>query len=383
MEYHYSTLWSELPEDLVEMTMEFLPLECLFRFRAVCNGWKEILCSNRLSAIGKAVAKKQPWLVLCMPMNTEMGFLVYSFFTQTWRTLSLSFLPEVWTVNSRGSAAGLLLLDIPNADSNSINANSNESLYCRCVCNPLTKTFFRLPAMLFISVVVARAIVPVEIKKSYKVVVVGKCVSSNTMIVEVYNSETKCWKVAGNLPASSLESRNEHIVICNAGFVFCMAASGDSIVVYDTEDESWETLAMPMPMMAVTNNVWPRLIACGASLFMVKLMKRDHVLREVIMWELFPLSCTDSKSCKWREIGRMPESVCAELQRMSCSGWIDCVGVGDYMCFRAHTTVDVVVYSHSRRSWEWLPKCPCTHTDCYNSRLRGLALEPRPDMEVS
>lgn len=375
--YQYS-LWSELPEHLVERIMEFLPLECLFRFRAVCNGWKEVLSGNRLSGLGKAAAKKQPWLVLCMPMNTQMGCLVYSFFTRSWRTLSLSFLPEVWTVNSRGSAAGLLLVDIPNAESNTINANDQSPW--RCVCNPLTQSFFRLPAMLSIRVVVARAIVPVEKKNSYKVVVVGKCGIRNAMVVEVYNSETRSWRIAGNLPPSSLETRNEHVVISNVGSVFCMAASGDGIIAYNTDDGSWATL--PMPTMAVTNNVWPRLIACGALLFIVKFIKRDHVLREVIMWE-FPLKARSDLNCRWKEIGRMPESVCADFQRMSCSGWIECLGVGDYMCFRAHTRVDVVVYSHTRRSWEWLPKCPCTHPDCHNSRLRGLALEPRPDMEVS
>jgi hypothetical protein len=137
------------------------------------------------------------------------------------KAVSSSFI----TVNSIGSTSGLLLVDIPNVDSNSFNANANESLW-RCVCNPLTKSFFRLPTMLSISVVIYRVIFIVEIKNNYKVIMVGKYSIKNTMVVEVYNYEKIYWRIDGNLPASSLEARNEQIIICIVGFVLCMAASG-------------------------------------------------------------------------------------------------------------------------------------------------------------
>jgi hypothetical protein len=83
--------------------------------------------------------------------------------------------------------------------------------------------------MLSISVVIYRVIFIVEIKNNYKVIMVGKYSIKNTMVVEVYNYEKIYWRIDGNMPASSLEARNEQIIICIVGFVLCMAASGDGI----------------------------------------------------------------------------------------------------------------------------------------------------------
>eukprot|EP01018_Ginkgo_biloba_P037792 Gb_31804 [translate_table: standard] len=357
--------WGELPEHVVERILQCLPWECLFRFRIVCKQWNNLLSSAHFRNLWRAAAAKQPWLLLCMP-NAQMGScLVFSFFTGAWRTVSLSFLPERSHLNYKGSAAGLLLADIPARSS------TGNAYEWRCVCNPLSRKCMKLPGMLSITTVMARGIVCGHDRESYKVVVVGES-RSNSVVVEVFNSINQTWKIAGKIPECISVIENEHMVFCN-GFFFCMTLQ-DGILAYDIQKESWTSLPMPT---TVTNNLWPRLMACGSSLVMARLVKRNHVLKEVIIWEL----CLDQAKhpCNWREIGRMPNSLCQDLHRSSFSSWFECAGVGDKVCFRSHGSLEVLVFSLAHRSWSWLPKCPATYAD---SRLRTLAFEPRPDMDL-
>eukprot|EP01018_Ginkgo_biloba_P037795 Gb_31805 [translate_table: standard] len=360
--------WLELPEHLMERVMECLPLERFFRLRIVCKQWNRLFSDKHFIRIWTEAARRQPWLILCMP-KTQMRCLFYSFSTQTWRTVSLSFLPERCTINYKGSAAGLLLVDIPASSS------LEDSCVKRYVCNPLNGTWFSLPPMLSITGVMARGIVPGKDTESYKVVVVGKS-KKNFVVAEVYNSTAKSWKVAGKLPEGWLIIRNEEMVFCN-GFLFCMTVH-DGIMAYDVEEERWALVPMPV---ADSHNIWPRLLACGCSLVMAAAMEEDNVVKDVVIWEL-PLDQKAIGDSQWREIGKMPRTLCEEFQRSSCSNWFECVGVGDYVCFRAHGSVEVLVCNITQRSWDWLPKFPATHGNCKYLRVRSLAWEPRPDMRA-
>eukprot|EP01018_Ginkgo_biloba_P037796 Gb_31812 [translate_table: standard] len=174
-------VWGELPEHVVERILQCLPWECFFRFRIVCKEWKNLLSSAHFSSLWREAAAKQPWLLLCMP-NAQMGScLLFCFFTRTWRTVSLSFLPERSRLNYKGSAAGLLL-----ADMNQVGKRSSfgYSLVRRCVFNPLSRGCFSLPGMISITGVMARGIAPGKDRGSYKVLVVGKC-KRNTVVAEV------------------------------------------------------------------------------------------------------------------------------------------------------------------------------------------------------
>lgn len=360
------SVWSELPQHLLESLLARLPLDCIFRYRSVCKCWNDMLSCKNFGRLWAESGGGQPCLVLCMP-ETRMRFLLYSFFSGTWQTLSLSFMPDNSRVNYRGSVAGLLLLDI-----HMYPTTFGTSFPRVCVCNPLSRTCFVLPGMLSVSSLMGKAIVAADDPGAYEVLVVGKT-RDDAVIAEVYNSSTKSWKIIGGSLPEGLVIRNGEMFVCN-GFLFCLTVR-DGILAYDIREG--KSLSIDLP--DYRPNIWPRLVACESSILMVGGVEENHLLKEVIMWQLFH---TDHHGFSWKEIGRMPEFVCRQFRKDSCSTWFECVGVGDKMCFRAHGSLQVLVYSVTHRRWDWLPNCPAAHQDLKHLHLRSLAFEAKPDMKV-
>lgn len=362
---------SLLPQHLVESLLLRLPFDCIFRFRSVCKGWKDVLSCTHFGRLWAESGGGQPCLLLCMP-STSMRFLLYSFFTGTWQTLSLSFMPDIRKVFYRGSAAGLLLMDIP------IYPTTSGTLFPRVfVCNPLSRTSFVLPAMLSASNVMGKAIVAGDDPGSYEVFVVGKT-TDDAVVAEVYNSYTKSWRmIRGSLP-QDLAIRNGEIFVRN-GFLFCLTVR-DGIMGYHIREGMPFTIDLPY----CSPNIWPRLVACESSILLVGGIEENYLLKEVIMWELVHKDGigTHHHGFSWKEMGRMPESACRNFRRDSCSTWFECASVGNHLCFRAYGSLQVLVYSVTHCRWDWLPNCPAAHQDSKHLHLKSLAFEARPDMKL-
>lgn len=362
------SIWPEvLPQHLLESLLVRLPLDCIFRLRCVCKYWNDVLSSKHFGRLWAESGGGQPCLILCMP-NSRMRFLVYSFFSRTWQTLSLSFIPDVCRLNFRGSAAGLLLLDIPICPT-----TFGASFSQVCVCNPLSRTCFVLPKMLSITSVMGKAIVAGDDPGSYKVLVVGKT-SDDTVRAEMYNSSTKSWKmIGGTLPAEGLIIRHSEMFVCN-GFLFFLTVRHGMMGYHIREGKSFR-----IDLPDYGPNIWPRLVACESSILIVGgIEEENHLLKEVIIWELFH----EDHGFSWKEIGRMPGSVCRRFGSDSCSTWFECVGVGDKICFRSYGNLQVVVYSVTHGKWDWLPDLPAAHQDRKHLHLRSLAFEARPNTKV-
>lgn len=127
--------YCELPEYLREEILARLPVESLCRFRSVCQDWNALLSSAKFLTTKWAEAphNKNPWLFVQNVYSKIPNGWVYCFYTRTWEKssrLCLSFLKQNQNyVQCFGSAAGLFLV--------------THFL----VCNPLTKTFLKLPHM--------------------------------------------------------------------------------------------------------------------------------------------------------------------------------------------------------------------------------------------
>ncbi|GLJ50482.1 hypothetical protein SUGI_1075750 [Cryptomeria japonica] len=355
------TMWSDLPEHLMERILECLPVDCFFCYKAVCQTWNALFSSQHFNSIAR---NSQPFLILC-PSSTQLPSLLYSFFTHTWRTISLSFIPHEChcPINFRGSASGLLLADI---NANFCFGYSSPTL---CVCNPLSQMYSLLPEMGSVSRIMAKAILPVGDKRNeYTVMVVGMN-STGRVVVEAYNSTTMAWKVAGTIP--DVDIRNENMFFCK-GSLFCVTASG-GIMAYNVEQGITTIVSMPT---VDAHNLWARLVCCKIGLVVVGAIEENHSLKGLIMWELVFHEMV--KDYKWVEIGKMPNSVCEEFRRSSNSNWFDCVGVGDKICFRANESMLILVYDVSTASWNWLAKF------CEDLRfvsMGWLPLQPMPNLK--
>ncbi|GLJ50483.1 hypothetical protein SUGI_1075760 [Cryptomeria japonica] len=331
-------MWSDLPEHLKERVMESLPVDCFFRFRSVCRGWNTFLSSEHFNSIAR---NSQPFLILC-PSKTQLPSLIYSFITHTWRPISVSFIPHDCPLNFGGSASGLLLVGL---QTNSWYAHTSPVLY---VCNPLSKACLRLPGMACVITIMANTISPVGPKRDeYKVMVIGRD-SRDMVLLEVYDSTSKSWKVVGRIP--DVVIRNESMIY-SKGCLFCMTDGG--MMAYNTEQGITTVVAMPT---AGAHNVWAQLICCESRVVVVGAIEENYSLKGVIMWEV--VFHETVKDYVWEEIVKMPSSVFDEFRRCSNSDWFQCVGVGDKICLRANESTKMLVYDVSGGSWSWVFNFP-------------------------
>ncbi|GLJ06523.1 hypothetical protein SUGI_0040950 [Cryptomeria japonica] len=58
-------LWKDLPKDIMEMVLLFLPLASAMQFKSVGKEWREFLASNCYYSRRSAVEQRTPWLFLC------------------------------------------------------------------------------------------------------------------------------------------------------------------------------------------------------------------------------------------------------------------------------------------------------------------------------
>lgn len=405
--YSGSKGWYELSKDMREEILALLPLEWLCRCRSVCKEWNALLSSTKFITItwAEAPPNKRPWLFLCK------NFYTYCFFTGKWKNspFSFSFLSRADEKVKYGdfyylfgSAQGLFLV-------------GTTCWYDKLtVCNPLNQTFLKLPPMSSIKKVVAIGIVASNVgdQETYKVVAVGlshresvesdvmtvdrnrSCINSqayivcsgldykshlqNQMTVDIYDSYEKKWRIAGHLPENM--DRIWNIVFCN-GFFYCTTldrAVGMGVLGFSMGEGT--SIFTPLPELPNGHRMYPKLLTYGSRILLAGgvYQKRGPYAKktiELILWEFQ----RDSESSCWKEISRMPPSMCEFFQRNSYFDSFECVGVGDGMCFTScQFSNDVAVYNLSERTWGWLPTAPTV----LGGYPRVIAFTPRPDLKV-
>lgn len=403
----------EVPEHLSQEILAWLPLECLCKFRIVCKQWNCLISSTKFITNKWAGAPRNriPWLVVQWKVLQEADSrvpvsLAYCFFTRTWKktsSISLSFLlldeeMSNYVFNCYGSAAGLFLA-----------GTADPNPFPLVVSNPLTRTSFHLPPLSSIRRIFARGIVEGDgdSRDSYNVVVVGKTNPLNPHIVEIYDSTEKSWRIAGHLPEEVQAVGTGMGMAMGIGMVFCEG----SFYLLTIINGLWGIMGFgirngisvyaPLPEMANEKYIFPYLLACGSRVLVTGGIVKDTegLLQEVIIWEFEKVkgdSCYSSSS-GWKEIARMPPSLYEDVNRTlsdidcpCCLGvgdcacpFVCCVGVGDCVCFvvnRGMQVIEVVVYSVSERTWNWLPSCHVDDDDIWAGFV--MAYEPRPDMNV-
>lgn len=277
------------------------------------------------------------------------------------------------------------------------------------VCNPLTKTFLKLPPM--VSIRSMHSIKGTGImegdahnRQTYKVVAVGWSPHQSAHIVEIYDSTDKSWRIAGHLPQGvqvagirrSMEMGTRiKMVFCNNSFYYLTIFNGAlGVLGFSLRDGVSDFVALPD--MANKRSTRPYLLACRSRVLVtvgiIKEEEGEELLQEMNIWELESVNFSSSSSSSasgWKEIARMPPSLCEGVNRIhSLMDWPFnyCIGVGDYACFiflgHVHE-MEVVVYSVSEKKWSWLPRCSFDVEKGYVTALSVMAFEPSPGTKVT
>lgn len=150
------------------------------------------------------------------------------------------------------------------------------------------------------------------------------------------------------------------------------------------------------------NRTSPQLLTCGSRILVTWGILKDggnlrgKILQEVVIWEFEEVKVDSSSSSSspfsWKEIAKMPPSMCEDLNRNfplhQINSLSKCVAVGDCVCFilyKVTEVMEVVVYNLSEKQWSWLPSCSLGGDNAMARQAAYatvMAFEPRPDIKV-
>ncbi|KAH9303817.1 hypothetical protein KI387_008221, partial [Taxus chinensis] len=348
----------EMPEHyIMELVLSWLPMESVHNFCSVSKEMNDMLNSSRFVSLWATHSNKNPFLVLCTKQPLKHCNVAYSFSTHTWFKFPKP--PNTLTVYYRGSAAGLVLLEM---SSNNVGIHETGL----CVCNPLTRTLLKLPPIRKPTVEMAW-IVGGKDRESYKVVA-----WENDQMIQIYDSCTRSWSDGDELPCQVFDMNLHRDMVASKGIIFFM--KGHRRGVYCIKEEAPLEVSLVQLPEAVQDEKrsWCRMVSCGSRTILAgspvgKIRNGPYVLKDVVIWEL-------GDDYSWKNIASMPRDLLDDFR--PCSFRCDCVGVGDNVCFVNQTlnqmVVEVVVCNVRDGRWEWI---------CSYRRPHELNAwpEPKPD----
>ena len=375
------SLWSSLPTELLERVLAYLPFPNLFRLRSVCRRWNSLPHCAYFRQI-RAAAPNQ-WgaclpVLFCKDATIDMedegwnADLWSAFDTASSRWLRLPPLtcldarhPKYLVVGSGG------LLCIGDFD-------STENLV---VCNPVTRSFRELPPTL--GEWAEPDLTAMAIDKhtgGYRLVLSGnRSFDSNELgyrTTEVYNSATKSWSIAGNIPAN-LELHSQEGALCNNA-LYCLARDPrqgvwNTLTSFDLAAGKWAIVSQNIPHGSRT----PHVIASHDRILVVaERCDPDANCDCVILFEL------DLVPKKWREVSRLPNELYLAIGKRVIACTVD----GDFICVTGCSSSRwySAMYASSHNKWQHVPPFPVDESKP-RSELCELLLSSspfRPSLEL-
>jgi hypothetical protein len=379
-----STWWSQLPDDLKENTLAWLPVESLCRYRCLCKEWNALISSTKFITKDWVAAppNNKPWLVLCH--RWRLLCMGYCFFTNTWKRFSLAFLREKYDFSDiwiHGSAAGLVLAS----------TWVHGPIRTHSLSNPLTGTSLELPRINDSTLFQAMTIVAGERQghngETYKVIAVAE--SGNAQRVEIYDSCLKSWSTAGQLPQNMriLHTALDKVrIVISEDFLYCKGWQREvrfryGIIAFSVQNGT--SIFMRLPLEDVPDrNRRDVLFSCGSRVLLGTCIRYRGV-EDIIISELQKPALT-SNFLEGREIARIPPSILEDFDikedMVFGSLMFDFEATRDLVCITYGRANEVLVYNLSENTWRWLQRRPMDKQWLYVPY--AFVFEPRLDMKV-
>eukprot|EP00250_Pteridium_aquilinum_P014325 c21916_g1_i4 orf=797-2053(+) len=360
-------LSKSLPDELLEKILASLPIISIFRAGAVCKRWNAITTSRRFFSLCKVKEKASsgPWYFMYKESQNTEG-LVYDPSAKKWHSFTLPLVENsAWFA---ASSNGLVCF----AD--------NSYGYTLYVCNPMTKSWTRIPEPLqrWSSDYYAVSMTLDKASKVQFVVVARSSQVPNdysrwSLSIEACNSFSQKWRTVASTTLHGWRG-GENSVICD-GIVYCVIHS--TAMVGSRNDEcrlgllSYElsrgilqvgTMPMPCPLTCA------KLVNCNERLIMVGGIGKSDVVRGIGIWELGTM---------WREISRMPNKFFrgfGEFDDVFSSS-----GAEELIYIHAYGSPQLLLYSIRHQSWRWSQKCPMVKKHPLHL-FTGFCFEPSLDI---
>ncbi|KAG2400504.1 F-box/kelch-repeat protein [Vigna angularis] len=190
----------------------------------------------------------------------------------------------------------------------------------------------------------------------------------------LYDSNLSSWRtVSPSLPFSSSFS-----LASSSGGLFCLLNPSSSsfigtffhgglyfttpepfsVVRFDLESGKWERHVAELPPQLT----FVRLVSDDdgeGKLYLVGGIGADGICRSMKVWEL-------TSDGVWVEVVALPEIMCRKFVSVCYHNYehVYCFWHEGMICVCCYMWPEILYYSVSRRSWDWLPKCPYLPLKC-------------------
>ncbi|KAL2649991.1 hypothetical protein R1flu_018119 [Riccia fluitans] len=354
------TLWSNVPEHLMERILAHLSIPSLFRLRSVCKSWYSLVYSPTFLDLYSRGPPQGPWFWMFRNQDYREAS-TFNPIVNRWVSVS----PPPFPINQMffpiASAGGLLCF--------SSCANGRTTLV---VTNPITRRWRELPPMLRIQTYHMAGMVFNRQSKVYKIVVVGIYGINDVYYptTEEFNSDTNAWSITGDIPRGPLFP-SRRTLLCNEILYSWCCDPPDGLVAYDMKQGTWSQIHAPMRHTLDSH----MLIESQGEIYTVGGLRENSVTKSICIWEL------QKSELEWKEVDRMPEILCDEFL---CGGKrFICIGMDGLVLLLVRGSDRLVLsYDLSKRVWRRLPGCPLADHRLRYGLIDGIAFEPRLDASV-
>lgn len=369
--FSITSMWSNLPFDLLANIFSFLSPDSLARAGSACKNWHACSKSHPLNPSTSEPESKQPWFLALPSRNQRSCCYTNNPITNSWHELSLEFLPvPVRPVSAIGS---LLLLKVTHSGALQL-----------AISNPFTRQFRYLPLLNTSRTNPAVGVVVLDQDVQFpcfRVYVAGGMSeaaqgggATYEPTTEMYDSQLDKWQIVGSMPVEfavrlTVWTPSESVCIKNVLY-WITSARVYSVIGYDIFTNMWKELSVPM----------------AERLEFATLVGRNRVLGLVG-------GTSGGNACVWEMeeggVWGLKEEVPSELGRRLLGGnskrnWdsTKCVGNDGAICLYRDLGSGMVVWrkvgdESGGKEWVWVDGCGCIKgKQVHSCSIRGILIHP-------
>ncbi|GAB2250340.1 hypothetical protein Droror1_Dr00013699 [Drosera rotundifolia] len=327
-------IWSQLPEELLEHILCFLPVMNVFNLASKYKRLNSLIFKpsfiSRYYSVSRSSASSS-FLLLAHPYF-DQHFLLYDFVLGTWTELSFSIEPCIPSSSLQTTSNGLQCFSIPN---------SSSFLVCNLLCKsswvvefPTLQSSFDLLTL-------------VSIREGFKIFIISSGPSLNFAFL--YDSRSRSWSQFEGFGRG--ENYYQPGVCRNDYLYFTTTTLGSpSVVCFDMESGKWRSVSGELPRELT----FARLVGDGEGrLYMIGGVGRNGISRCLRLWEL-------GAGENWVEMETLPDMMYRKLVSVWYHNYehVYCFWHQGLICIGCYTWPEILYYKVARRTWHWLPKCP-------------------------
>lgn len=335
-------IWSQLPQELIEHILLFLPLKSLFNLRSTCKRFYTLLFSASFISSHSSLTIKRnessssppfsSFLLLSHP-QFQQQFPLYDSTKNRWRTLGL---PSSLTSHLLSVSNGLLCFSLPLSSSFLVcNLLSRSS---KIVEFPLSWSFD------------FQSVTLISCSNGYKIFVLCSACSSKSTYI--YDSLSSTWKT---FPGILRRNSNPEGVFCNECLYFT-TPEPFQLMGFDLKSETWREATEELP--GAGELTFGRLVSNNKEkLYLVGGVGSHGISRSMKLWELTE---DEEQRRDWVQIGSLPDLMCKKFMSICYHNYqhVYCFYHDGVICVCCYTWPEVLCYKTGRHTWHWLPKCP-------------------------